>query len=58
VAFISAANSKKETHFDYNREDDAVEQWFSNLFNAPKTAADPFVLSKFFSIIGKLDFSA
>jgi len=45
---------KKETHFDYNAEDDTIGQWFSNFsllrnpFTAPKTAAEPFVLSKFF----------
>jgi len=47
MAFILATNGKKETHFDYNAEDDTIEQWFSNFsllwtpFSAPKTATDP-----------------
>jgi len=46
MAFILATNRKKETHFDYNAEDDTIEQWFSNFsllrtpFTAPKAAAD------------------
>jgi len=54
VAFILATNRKKETHFNYYAEDDTIKQWFSNFsllrtpFTAPKTTAEPFVLSKFF----------
>jgi len=53
VAFILATNRKKEAHFHYD-EDDTITQWFSNFsllwtpFTAPKTAADPCVLSKLF----------
>jgi len=33
MAFILATSRKKETRFDYNVEDDAIEQWlwFSNV---------------------------
>jgi len=57
MAFISATNRKKETHFDYTSEDDTIGQWFSNFsllrtpFTVPKTAADTFVLSKFFRLL-------
>jgi len=45
MAFTLPKNSKEETHFDYDAEDDAIEQWCSNLsllrnpVNAPITAA-------------------
>jgi len=51
---------KKETHFDYNAEDDTIEQWFSNLsllratFPAFNSAAEPFAL---LSIITKSDWA-
>jgi len=54
MVFILATNRKKETHFDYNAEDDTIEQWFTNIFVlrtfsccGPKAIAEPFVLSKF-----------
>jgi len=49
--FILVTNRQKETHYDYNAEDDTIEQWFSNFsllrtpFTAPKTAAALFVVS-------------
>jgi len=30
MAFMSATNRKKESHFDYNAEDETTKQWFSN----------------------------
>jgi len=30
MAFILATNRKKETHFDYNADDDTIQKWFSN----------------------------
>jgi len=54
---ILATNRKKETHFDYNAEDNTIDSWFSNFsllrtpFTAPKTTAEPFILSKFFRLL-------
>jgi len=55
--FILVTNRQKETHYDYNAEDDTIEQWFSNFsllrtpFTAPKTAAALFVVSVFFQLL-------
>jgi len=46
---FSHKQKKKETHFDYNAEDDTTEQWFTNVlllwtpFTAPRASAVPFV---------------
>jgi len=44
---------KKETHFDYNAEDDTIGQWFSNLYCGilslhPKPLRSPSFCQSFF----------